>query len=158
MPSQRYLKAQRTRWRRVLEEDSKKIKEGLEEVRENGEADVDLKDLKETVLVFITYVTRFKETTEKLSVLIDEEGDEEKIKSREKEEEEEFNFLKDVEGLIRKVNSTFEEYSGSSTYTISPKESVNENLLSQITNNAAEAENRNLTAQRSFAEKLIQNQ
>ena len=90
-------------------------------------------------------------------MLIDEEGDEEKIKSREKEEEE-FNFLKDVEGLIRKVNSTFEEYSGSSTYTISPKESVNEKLLSQIINNAAEAENRNLTVQRSFAEKLIQNQ
>ena len=106
MPSQRYLKAQRTRWRKVLEEDSKKIKEGLEEVRENGEVEVDLKDLKETVC---TNVTRFKETTEKLSMLIDEEGDEEKIKSREKEEEEEFNFLNDVEGLICKVNSTFEK-------------------------------------------------
>ena len=155
MISQRYVKGQKTRLRRLLEEESKKIKESLEEVRENGEPEVDLKDLKETVC---TYVTRFKETTEKLSMLIDEEGDEEKIKSREKEEEEEFNFLKDVEGLICKVNSTFEEYSGSSTYTISPRESVNEKLLSQIINNAAKAENRNLTAQRSFAEKLIQNQ
>ena len=109
MPSQRYLKAQRTRWRRVLEEDSKNIKEGLEEVRENGEAEVDLKDLKETVSTFITYVTRFKETTEKLSILIDEEGDEEKIEAREKEEEEDFYFLKDVEGLICKVNSSFEK-------------------------------------------------
>ena len=78
-------------------------------MRENGEAEVDLKDLKETVSAFITYVTRFKETTEKLSILIDEEGDEEKIEAREKEEEEEFYFLKDVEGLICKVNSTFEK-------------------------------------------------
>ena len=88
MQSQRYVKGQKTRLRRLLEEDSKKIKESLEEVRENGEAEVDLKDLKETVSAFITYVTRFKETTEKLSILIDEEGDEEKIEAREKEEEE----------------------------------------------------------------------
>ena len=80
MTSQRYVKGQKTKLRRSIEEDSKKLKENLEEVRENGEAEVDLKDLKETVSAFITYVTRFKETTEKLSMLIDEEGDEEKIK------------------------------------------------------------------------------
>ena len=109
MQSQRYVTGQNTRLRRLLEEDSKKIKENLEEVRENGEAEVDLKDLKETVSTFITYVTRFKETTEKLSMLIDEEGDEEKIIGREKEEEEEFNFLKEVESLIFDANWIFEK-------------------------------------------------
>ena len=132
MPSQRYLKAQRTRWRRVLEEDSKKIKEGLEEVRENGEADVDLKDLKETVSAFITYVTRFKETTEKLSMLVDEEGDEEKIKSREKEEEEEFNFLKDVEDLICKVNSTFEKKRPTAKKLIKKQQNTKKEILQLI--------------------------
>ena len=107
MQSQRYVKGQKTRLRRLLEEDSKKIKESLEEVRGIGEAEVDLKDLKETVSTFITYVTRFKETTEKLSMLIDEEGDEEKIIAREKEEEEEFNFLIEAESLIFDVKWIF---------------------------------------------------
>ena len=132
MPSQRYLKAQRTRWRRVLEEDSKKLKEGLEEVRENGEAEVDLKDLKETVSAFITYVTRFKETTEKLSILLDEEGDKEKIEAREKEEEEEFYFLKDVEGLICKVNSTFEKKRPTAKKLIKNQQNTKKEILQLI--------------------------
>ena len=102
------MKVQKTKLRRLIEEDSKKIKENLEEVRENREVEVDLKDFKDTVSTFTTYVTRFKETTERLSMLIDEEGDEEKIEAGEKEEEE-FYFLKDVEGLICKVNYTFEK-------------------------------------------------
>ena len=107
MQSQRYVKGQKTRLRRELEEDSKKIKENLEEVKENGEAEVDLKDLKETVSAFITCVTRFKETTERLSMLIDEEGDEEKIEAREKEED--FYFLREVESLIFNVKWILEK-------------------------------------------------
>ena len=132
MQSQRYVKGQKTRLRRLLE-DSKKIKESLEEVRGNGEAEVDLKDLKETVSTFITYVTRFKETTEKLSMLIDEEGHEEKIIAREKEEEEEeFNFLIEAESLIFDVKWIFAKKRPTAKKLIKNQQNTKKEILQLI--------------------------
>ena len=131
MQAQRYVKGQKTRLRRQLEEDSKKIKESLEEVRGNGEAEVDLKDLKETVSTFITYVTRFKETTEKLSMLIDEEGDEEKIEAREKEEEE-FYFLREVESLIFDAKWIFEKKRPTAKKLIKNQQNTKKEILQLI--------------------------
>ena len=67
-------------------EDSKKIKESLEEVKENGESRVRLGVIKTTISRIIM-LQNMKKPQKNYQSLIDEEGEEERIMSREKEEQ-----------------------------------------------------------------------
>ncbi len=105
MASMRYVKDQRTIYRNFIEEKLKKVEEILdrsieEEVKKQQ---TNITKTMQLINKINTCEKKYKEITENLSNLIDENGIEDEIKAREKEENEEFLFCLKVDDIIEDV-------------------------------------------------------